>query len=161
MLFPVAASRILSKITGGRMLAIIYLSYVFLCGSLVLLFLFFRMLRLPGRWSVLWFRITTLSGLASIGGPALEHAPGEHHGRLFQPRRTLQVHASGARRRLPGCGDRLRLDYVVSHGFRTAGMATRGDRTLVYGSPQDTGAGMLALIRRDVCSVLPLRSGPL
>jgi hypothetical protein len=55
VMFPVAASLILAKITHGQMLAIIYLSYLFLSGSLVSLFLFFRMLRLPGRWSVLWF----------------------------------------------------------------------------------------------------------
>jgi hypothetical protein len=55
MLFPVAASLALARFTGGRMLAITGLSYFFLCSSLVVLFLFFRTLRLPGRWSVLWF----------------------------------------------------------------------------------------------------------
>ena len=55
IVFPLAASLILAKITGGRLLAITYLSYLFLCGALGVLFLFFRMLRLPGRWSVLWF----------------------------------------------------------------------------------------------------------
>src|ERR1700688_3666634 len=53
--FPLAASLVLAKLTGGRLLALTYLSYFFLCGSLGVLFLFFRMLHLPGRWSVLWF----------------------------------------------------------------------------------------------------------
>jgi hypothetical protein len=53
--FPLAASLLLAKLTGGRLLAVTYLSYAFLCGALGVLFLFFRMLRLPGRWSVLWF----------------------------------------------------------------------------------------------------------
>jgi hypothetical protein len=55
VLFPLAASLMLAKLTGGRLLAVIYLSYLFLCGALGVLFLFFRMLHLPGRWSVLWF----------------------------------------------------------------------------------------------------------
>ncbi len=52
---PVATSLILARVSGGRMLAVTYLSYSFLSASLVVLFLFFRMLRLPGAWSVLWF----------------------------------------------------------------------------------------------------------
>ena len=53
--FPLAISLVLAKLTGGRILPITYLSYLFLCGALGVLFLFFRMLDLPGRWSVLWF----------------------------------------------------------------------------------------------------------
>jgi len=53
--FPMMASLALAKLSGGRLLPIVYLSCCFLGGSLVFLFLFFRMLRLPGRWSDLWF----------------------------------------------------------------------------------------------------------
>jgi hypothetical protein len=53
--FPLAASLMLSKASGGRFLSIIYLSYLFLCGSLGMLFLFFRMLALDGRFRALWF----------------------------------------------------------------------------------------------------------
>ena len=49
--FPVAASLVLAKLTGGRLMAVTYLSYLFLCCALGMLFLFFRMLHLPGRWS--------------------------------------------------------------------------------------------------------------
>ena len=55
VVFPLAVSLVLARITGGRLLAVTYMSYVFLCGVLGVLFLFFRMLHLPGRWSVLWF----------------------------------------------------------------------------------------------------------
>jgi hypothetical protein len=52
---PVAASLVLARVASGRILAVTYLSYFFLSASLVVLFLFFRMLHLPGTWSVLWF----------------------------------------------------------------------------------------------------------
>lgn len=52
---PLLVSLASAKLTGGRLLAVTYLSYAFLCGSFGLLFLLFRMLRLPGAWSDLWF----------------------------------------------------------------------------------------------------------
>ncbi len=55
ILFPMSLTLLMAELTGGQVLAGVYASYVFLCGSLGLLFGFFRMLRLPGRWSLLWF----------------------------------------------------------------------------------------------------------
>ncbi|MEI9974492.1 MAG: hypothetical protein WDO73_22090 [Ignavibacteriota bacterium] len=54
-IFPTAASLILARIFGGLLLPVTYLSYLCLCGSVLILYLFFRQLRLPGRWSTLWF----------------------------------------------------------------------------------------------------------
>jgi hypothetical protein len=53
--FPLLVALSLAKLTGGQLLAEAYLSYLFLCGCLFFLFRFFRLLRLPGRWSVMWF----------------------------------------------------------------------------------------------------------
>ena len=55
ILFPQMVSLAAAKLVGYRVLVIIYISYSFLCGSLWLLFRFFRVLDLRGRWSLLWF----------------------------------------------------------------------------------------------------------
>lgn len=55
VVFPVAIALFAAKVSGGRLLAVTYLSYAFLCGSLGILFLFFRMIPLRGRWSTLRF----------------------------------------------------------------------------------------------------------
>src|SRR5438132_7912783 len=53
--FPELVALGLARATGYQLTAAIYVSYLFLCGCLILLYLLFRLLRLPGRWSVLWF----------------------------------------------------------------------------------------------------------
>ncbi|HUI57211.1 MAG TPA: hypothetical protein VLY04_19680 [Bryobacteraceae bacterium] len=55
ILFPQLVYLAAARLLGYQVLAPIYISFGFLCGSLLVLFLFFRRLRLPGRGSLLWF----------------------------------------------------------------------------------------------------------
>jgi hypothetical protein len=55
VLGPEAAILLLARPTSFQILTGVYLSYLFVSGCLLVLFLFFRLLRLPGRWSILWF----------------------------------------------------------------------------------------------------------
>jgi hypothetical protein len=55
ILFPQLVHLATAKVARYRVLIPIYISYFFLCGSLFVLFLLFRRLRPPGRWSMLWF----------------------------------------------------------------------------------------------------------
>jgi hypothetical protein len=55
VLVPEIAVLLMSRVTSYPILFNIYLSYFCIAGCLLVLYLFFRLLRLPGRWSVLWF----------------------------------------------------------------------------------------------------------
>jgi len=55
VLFPQMVHLTAARLARYGVLVTMYISCMFLCGSLGVLFLFFRRLRLPGRWSILWF----------------------------------------------------------------------------------------------------------
>ncbi|PWU00628.1 MAG: hypothetical protein C5B51_24750 [Terriglobia bacterium] len=55
VLLPEVVMLVLARVSGYQLIVGIYANYLFVCGCLIILFLFFRLLRLPGRWSTLWF----------------------------------------------------------------------------------------------------------
>ena len=55
ILFPQAVGLAAARLAGYQALVLIYMSYLFLCGSLGVLFFLFRQLPLTGRWSTLRF----------------------------------------------------------------------------------------------------------
>ena len=55
IIFPELVYLAVDKLAGYRVLLPIYISYAFLSGCLLMLYLFFRLLDLPGRWNTLWF----------------------------------------------------------------------------------------------------------
>ena len=55
ILFPQLVYLAIAKLAGYQVLIPIYISYAFLSGCLLMLYLFFRLLDLSGRWSMLWF----------------------------------------------------------------------------------------------------------
>ena len=61
ILFPQLVYLAAARLAGYQVLGPIYISFAFLCGSLSVLILFFRRLRLPGRWSLLWFLPVSVS----------------------------------------------------------------------------------------------------